>query len=589
MKLAFVGLAIGMAVYLAGFHDMGKWYYATNASSISQSDCLSYEICRTSPCVRTLSGCVRGNHLRGWKDTEVNEYAGIPFAAPPVGDLRLADPMEVASWTNLLNATQFRPSCMFTKDTYFPASYWPAEMWNPPGRQSEDCLQLNIWTPGNKNNLTVMVWIFGGGFYNGATTLDVYNGSMLAAANDVVVVSISYRTAVLGFLSTGDGQVKGNFGLEDQLLGLKWIKKNIHKFGGDPESITLFGESAGAASVGYHMLSSKSKGLFSRAILESATPLAPWAFMSQKQAKKRANFYLKRVNCSYSDGARILRCLRTLSVNDLLGGFRDYIVTNTIRFPWVPTVDGSFLEDSPISLIRAGRYNTMADIMIGYNKNEASYWQLYSFYGQLKETRDSNPITLSQFESDVRSITKDLPSSIQTSLIEDYSNGSENNGNLLLEDLDTLEGDRAFKCSVLDFSDSLSNTGGTNVYLYDFQYRASNEVWPQWIGVYHGAEIQWIFGLPLSEEYSQKLLSYGIQNYSEEEKIFSIQVMKKLSEFAKTGQMDSSWPEYTSDTRECMYIGPNRTFSIRTVRQQMVDRCHRWAQYEQQSTCCDLA
>lgn len=219
--------------------------------------------------VRTQAGLVQGNAVDG-----IAVYKGIPFAAPPVGDLRWHSPEPPAPWKGVKETTKFAPACM-----QIPAVL-PAFGINPVPL-SEDCLYLNVWTPAKsrKDELPVMVWIYGGGFTSGATQYPLYDGTNLAKKG-VVLVSIAYRVGVFGFfahpeLSAEQGGHSGNYGLLDQIAGLEWVQHNIARFGGNPRRVTIFGESAGGIAVSMLAASPLAKGLFERAISESGGNFAP--------------------------------------------------------------------------------------------------------------------------------------------------------------------------------------------------------------------------------------------------------------------------------------------------------------------------
>jgi len=216
--------------------------------------------------VRTDAGIVQGTLEEG-----LAVFRGIPYAAPPVGKLRWQPPQAPPSWTGVQKAASFGPACPQQEVSEL-------EGGGDLGRMSEDCLYLNIWKPLTQRNekLPVMVWIHGGGFVVGAGSGPEYPGDRLARKG-MIVVTLNYRLGALGFFVHEDLEkespagVSGNYGLLDQIAALRWIKKNIAAFGGDPERITLFGESAGAASISLLMLSPQARGLFHRAIMESAT------------------------------------------------------------------------------------------------------------------------------------------------------------------------------------------------------------------------------------------------------------------------------------------------------------------------------
>uniref|UniRef100_A0A3B4GAE4 Carboxylic ester hydrolase n=1 Tax=Pundamilia nyererei TaxID=303518 RepID=A0A3B4GAE4_9CICH len=219
--------------------------------------------CKLTPVVHTGLGSLKGEYVsvKG-KETGVHAYLGVPFAKPPLGpSLRLAPPQPAEGWEGVRDATKQPPMCIQSKEAVLDLADKLGGLLAEIPDISEDCLYLNIYSPAKRANnakLPVMVWIHGGGFTLGSAS--TYDGSALA-----------YRLGILGFLSTGDENISGNFGLLDQVEALKWIQQHIHNFGGDPGLVTIFGESAGGVSVSLLLLSPLSDGLFHRAIAESGT------------------------------------------------------------------------------------------------------------------------------------------------------------------------------------------------------------------------------------------------------------------------------------------------------------------------------
>ncbi|NXP78335.1 SASB hydrolase, partial [Ramphastos sulfuratus] len=201
-------------------------------------------------------------------DRLVNAFLGIPFAKAPVGSLRFSPPEPPEPWNGLRDATSYPPLCPQDLSLLKTAEKNYKEK-HPPFQTSEDCLYLNVYSPAavNKGKLPVLVWMHGGSFVFGGAAR--YDGSALAAYEDVVVVIIQYRLGLLGFFNTGDEHARGNWAFLDQVAALRWIQGNIGHFGGDPGSVTLFGVSAGSCSIFAHVLSPLSKGLFHKAISES--------------------------------------------------------------------------------------------------------------------------------------------------------------------------------------------------------------------------------------------------------------------------------------------------------------------------------
>src|SRR5579862_726477 len=224
---------------------------------------------QTSKPVRTQSGLVRGKMEDG-----VATYKGIPFAAPPLGDLRWRAPQPAVAWTGVRNADKFAPACI-------QVPIVNKDLGMESVTTNEDCLYLNVWTPAKSANekLAVMVWIYGGGFTIGGTSVSLYDGMNLAKKG-VILVSVAYRLGAFGFmahpeLTAEQGGHSGNYGLLDQIAGLQWVKRNIAAFGGDPNRVTIFGESAGGISVSMLSASPLAKGLFRGAISESGGNFGP--------------------------------------------------------------------------------------------------------------------------------------------------------------------------------------------------------------------------------------------------------------------------------------------------------------------------
>ncbi|XP_028149429.2 venom carboxylesterase-6 isoform X1 [Diabrotica virgifera virgifera] len=221
--------------------------------------------------VTTPNGKIRGRQEYSQRGISFYAFQQIPFAQPPIGSLRFKAPVPAEPWSGILDATKNDRLC-FQQTNMLGPGITPL--------QNEDCLYLNVYTPmdpSKNGSLPVMFYIYGGGFVNGANNFD-YNGPHYLMEYDVIIVNVNYRVGPFGFLSTGDTVIPGNNGLKDQLLGLKWVQENIEYFGGDKTKVTIFGESAGAASVTYQLMSQKSKGLFRAAIAQSGSILSPWTF-----------------------------------------------------------------------------------------------------------------------------------------------------------------------------------------------------------------------------------------------------------------------------------------------------------------------
>lgn len=269
--------------------------------------------------VRTATGLVSGVSLpRG-----VTAFEGIPFAAPPVGKLRWQPPQPATAWQGVRKADHFGPSCMQSISTH-RIGPWSKEFLTQ-SQPSEDCLYLNVWTPARTagQKLPVMVWIYGGGFTSGSTDLGIYNGAHLAQKG-VVLVSVSYRVGPLGFLAypgltqESPHHSSGNYGLLDQIAGLRWVRRNIAAFGGDPGNVTIFGQSAGGFSVDLLLQSPLARGLFARAIIMSGPPSLQMSRLSGDHSLAGAEQAGQQYAASL--GAHTLAGLRALPAARLLEG-----------------------------------------------------------------------------------------------------------------------------------------------------------------------------------------------------------------------------------------------------------------------------
>ncbi|XP_036139754.1 acetylcholinesterase isoform X3 [Monomorium pharaonis] len=456
--------------------------------------------------VETTSGLMRG-FSRTVLDREVHVFYGVPFAKPPVGPLRFRKPLPIEPWHGILNATILPNSCYQERYEYFPG-FEGEEMWNPNTNISEDCLYLNIWVPqklrlrhkespdnvGN-NGMAILVWVYGGGFMSGTATLDVYDADIMAAASNSIIASIQYRVGAFGFLYlnqhfSNSEEAPGNMGLWDQALALKWLRENARVFGGDPDLITIFGESAGGSSVSLHLISPVTQGLVRRGILQSGTLNAPWSYMTGEKANEVAQVLVDDCGCNSTmlqeNPARVMACMRSVDAKILsVQQWNSY--WGILGFPSAPTIDGVFLPKDPLDLVREADFKD-TEILIGNNENEGTYFILYDF--------------IDFFEKD------------QASFLE--RDKFLNIINTIFKNMSQIEREAII-----------------------FQ-RTSTNVWGEWMGVMHGDEVEYVFGHPLNKSLE----------YTDEERDLSLRMIHYFSRFAYTGMptvTESEWPPYTRD------------------------------------------
>ena len=480
--------------------------------------------------VNTMAGQVLGKRVPvrtiGAPDKEVDAFLGIPYAEAPIDDLRFMPPVQKTAWRNTLNATYYGWGCLHFPDETFPG-FKGSEMWNSPVKLDEDCLNLNVWTPYPRpQSAVVMVWIYGGAFYSGVSALDVYDGRYLASEQNIVVVSLNYRLGAFGFLAMGDPSSPGNQGLMDQAMALQWVQDNIQSFGGDPNQVTIFGESAGAASVSLHMLSPVSRNLFRRAIMQSTAATAPWATYTETEGIRRAKELARRTECledkngNNLTASRIVDCLRTRESLQILGS--QFVTDDFCMFPFVPVIDGTFLTEMPTTSLERHSFKP-AEILLGSNLNEAYFFIIYEVPGFNKSAESL--LNRDQFMDALQYCFPRYNSFGQDAIAFQYTDWLAPNDPVKLRDaVDYAAGDYLFTCSTYDFAYAYAEADNP-VYYYRFLDRDSTSPWPDWMGVLHGDEIFYIFGMPLKAE----------EGYTEAEVTLSRQVMSYWANFAKTG------------------------------------------------------
>ncbi|XP_067654234.1 acetylcholinesterase-like [Haliotis asinina] len=493
--------------------------------------------------VSTLNGPLLGQRV-SVLGKSLDVFYGIPYAKPPVGDLRFKNPQPSESWgPEVRDAQNPTPSCFQP----IGAHGTDEKHKQMPDDYSEDCLHLTVWAPSdNAGNLAVMVWIHGGGFYFGSTRLPLYEGKYLAAENDVIVVSMNYRLGPLGFSYLGSDTIPGNMGLMDQRLALQWVKDNIANFGGDPSRVTIFGESAGGASVGLHLASPLSRDLFDRAIAQSGILTCSWIYNVPKTAKRKLKRFADLLQCpSSSTDAEIYDCLKTADAQTMVD-VQLVLLDEGIPFP--PVIDGYFLPDDPKTLLSTGSIK-QTSVLHGFTKDETTLFSAMTLKRSLRKV-STLPETLilsrQEYDSfisfdivtgkDIGEPIRLFYESLKTPLKDtDY-----------LDVVTRATSDRGFKCPHLEFDRLYSPANPT--YVYSFNHRLSVSPNPQWMGAAHWYELDFVFGWVLDK-------SLGC---TEEEMELSKAIMTYWTNFAKSGNPNApvpvkvNWP--ASDNTDLSYM-----------------------------------
>ena len=531
----------------------------------------------------------------------VNAFLGVPFAEPPINHLRFKRTVPITPWKGVLDVTNFKPHCpqVFQLETIEKRTPLTHHL-------AEDCLYLNIWSPVDddakdyppegppKSLKPVMLWFFGGGYSGGSNNLDEFDGRVLAALGDVVVITANYRVGPFGFLDMGVNDSPGNQGLYDNKEALLWTRENIKAFGGDPEQITIFGQSAGAITTGLFMVNNHTSRLFKRAILESGSPVMLNFFFSR--VEETAERFVEAMNCTVAEEtieetedldavesitepmmsdepteaqrrdfeafmrkkSSELSCLNTKTTQDILDGQQQLMST---AFPFTPSPFEDFLPMMATDALKAEKgtqaffdsFNNIQDVLIGSNSDEGSV----ILHLEIPEVFEADKInlnitTLAQLkdllvtnfskEFNIDSTTANLFANIF------FSSGPDEDTTMnLVKRLHEVIGGLAFTCPVVMFAEGLT-ARGVNVYEYEFGYRSSASPWGSWMGVTHGDEYIFTFGHPL--RYPNK--------YSAEDAEVSKRMIETWSHFARTGrvpkQNSKKWPKFTRERGDFMKI-----------------------------------
>ncbi|XP_002061222.3 venom carboxylesterase-6 [Drosophila willistoni] len=479
--------------------------------------CLNSSESRNSESLRIQlnhGGWLIGRHLTTHNGRHMRAFMGIPYALPPVGELRFKSPVTHPGWQGERLVIKDAPICMqrdpFRRDMLIEGS--------------EDCLYLNVYTPEiltsePKATLPVMVWFHGGGWQCGAGISTFYGPDFLLD-HDIILVSANFRLGPLGFLSTETLDCSGNWGLKDQLEVLRWVRTNIASFGGNSSSVTVFGESAGGASVTYHMLSDKSKGLLHRGIAQSGTYFNPWAQPAHKGvAAKRATKLAELVGCSglhkqKQDWSSKLKCLRSIRAEDIVAALYDMFIWDfdpMIPFPPViePPHKEAFLTLMPRNVLKP--HGLELPLLLGATSEEgllktAALLNLPQLMQEFKTQFDRViPIVLNYDHHDIAKqmeITRQIEH-FYFKTGHNYNKSNHQNLTDLISDGWFVAGIDEYLRLRLDQQKSDGVIGPTYVYLFDHKGSASfSEIFKgdrnEFYGSCHAEELQYLF--PIGRE-----------------------------------------------------------------------------------------
>lgn len=424
--------------------------------------------------VETKNGKIEGDFKDG-----IYVFKGIPYAAPPIGEFRWLPPQPVQPWGGVREAKTFGPN---PPQNMLPGE--PIESLRMEGPQDEDCLYLNIWSPGfDKGPRPVMVWIHGGAFIIGSGSQPVSDTGILAARGDVVYVSINYRLGALGFMNLKEatgGRIPatGNEGLLDQVAALQWVQDNISAFGGDPDNVTVFGESAGGMSIGCLMGMHAAKGKFHKAILQSGAANTVGAL---ENATDITGQYLEILGI----GAEEVDAMRSLTVKQLMGAqqtLSDQLrATRQVITPFQPLVDGEVIPELPIKAIQKGSGKGIL-VLAGTNRDE---WKLFGMMEPGLDQLDEAGLA--------ERLGNLIPTEYVPGLIEAYKNARKGRGEATtpLEILSAIQTDLMFRMPVVRLVEAQVNHKQP---VYNYLFTWNSPVAGGILGACHALDIGFVFG-----------------------------------------------------------------------------------------------
>lgn len=529
-----------------------------------------------SPIITVTGGQVQGIVVSesDYPGQDLHVYKGIPFAASTAGDNRWRAPKAVDGWEGVRETSDYGPVCPQTTELLAVASVlidgqgmasWRSGLlkslmgFAPVKEQSEDCLSLNVWTQADASASSaqqkpkaVMVWIHGGGHQAGSAADGMYEGHVVAR-KDVVLVTINYRLAVLGYLAHPEFSAEsaaengaassGNYGTLDQIAALKWVQDNIAQFGGDPENVTIFGESAGAHSVGQLMASPLAKGLFHRAIAQSGLGAHNYLHLDQPApglaASEAAGLRLAEA-AGFASGEPQAAALRGLSVEKLLElQSADVSMVANLH----PNVDGWVFNKTVASTFQSGE-QAPVPLLIGSNADEGSLFEPFAF-GPLFWSTEA-PTTVVALKALLES---EFGKANADALLRYYK--VENDSDVHMANL-AMWGDSYFGFHGVWGAEQMKKVGQP-AYLYFFTRTPPSPT--QTIGATHSSEIPFVFGggFPLFEVNDfDDALTETMSNY--------------WTAFAKTGlplsEGDPAWPEYNASAKQMILDGDVRVGAV---------------------------
>lgn len=469
------------------------------------------------------SGPVEGKRL----NSGATAFLGIPFAAPPVRDLRWKDPQPVIPWKDTYHADRFGPQCMQPQRGLLTNQYSGAEI------TSEDCLYLNVWTAPGLKKAPVIVYIHGGGFFIGSSSMPIYGGEALSRQG-AVFVNFNYRTGALGLMAhpqlsaESPHKSSGNYGLLDQVAALKWVRRNIARFGGDPENVTIAGQSAGSMSVLMQQASPLTKGLFHRAVgMSGGLGAGPGATMTLAEAE--------------GEGVKLQKFLKAADIDQLRAMPADRIVVPRIADgPKVgANQDGYFLPDTLEALFAKGAQNDVP-LMLGFAHDES-----FGGFGEVRGLDDYRAKAAARFGDRAKDFLDLYPAATD---VEAKAQAR------------AADRDSTMASGMARWAEAQLSHGKNRVFTYQFSRAHSyapgvklTDLDPATAGAYHTSEVPfWLGTLDSFNRYRTT------RNWTSADRAFSLAMTRSLVAFARTGNPDTAglkWPAYDPKAPTLIELG----------------------------------
>lgn len=485
-------------------------------------------------------GSVRGQYVKAkGSPAVVEQYLGIPFAQPPVGPHRLAAPQPVQGWEGIRNATEHPLMCL-QNPHILPMLAKSVDLELTPIGVSEDCLYLNVYTPSQRSEsdkFPVMIWLHGGALVMGGACmfkeLCLFNGSPLAAYEKVVVVVIQYRLGILGYFSTGDQHAQGNWGFLDQIAALQWVQQNIEAFGGDPQSVTIAGESAGGISASLLTLSPMTKGLFQRAIFQSGVATMEGYFVQDPStyAKVIANV----TECDFSTSEVLVKCIKEMTEEQIIKAAQ-----KKHFFPGA-TVEGGFINAQPEEILKSKDFHKVP-ILIGTTNHEFGWMLpraiLSDDWAKGMDTKSAK---------DILGLLNKAGASGANGIIADEYLKNAKTPEDIRDAFTEMLGDFYMVIPSIKVA-SYHRDAGVPVYMYEFQHRPSTtKNRPSFVKADHGDDVGFVFGACFWDVHVKAL-----GTLTEEENQLCRTAMKYWANFVRTGSPNPAavpWPVYDQSNK----------------------------------------